>query len=156
LGGHSDKHLLYNDWAKRDSLLVSKQQFEEDLKANYAAMNAFGINQQKAPYFMPPFEWYNQTIANWTNAFGLKLINFTAGTGSNRDYTYPEMGEKYANNQTIMHDILKYEQTNEDGLNGFILLIHLGTDPRRKEKFYDQLDELIKSLKKKGYKFERL
>ncbi len=156
LGGHSDKHLLYNDWAKRDSLLVSKQQFEEDLKANYAAMNAFGINQQKAPYFMPPFEWYNQTIANWTNAFGLKLINFTAGTGSNRDYTYPEMDDKYANNQTIMHDILKYEQTNEDGLNGFILLIHLGTDPRRKEKFYDQLDELIKSLKKKGYKFERL
>lgn len=156
LGGHSDKHLLYNDWTKRDSLLVSREIFENDLKANYKAMEPFGITKEKAQYFMPPYEWYNQTIADWTNASGLKLINFTAGTGSNRDYTYPEMGARYADNQTIMNDILKYEANAQDHLNGFILLLHLGTDPRRKEKFYDRLDDLIKILKKKGYKFEHL
>ncbi|WP_064196178.1 MULTISPECIES: glycoside hydrolase family 9 protein [Emticicia] len=156
LGGHSDKHLLYNDWTKPDSLLISKLQFDDDLKSNYLAMSKFGITPEKAPYFMPPFEWYNETIAEWTKNNGLQLINFTAGTGSNRDYTYPEIGNKYANNQTIMRDILKYEKNNKDGLNGFILLIHLGTDPRRKEKFYDQLSKLIKHLKQKGYQFKRL
>ena len=156
LGGHSDKHLLYNDWTKRDSLLVTRQQFEEDLTANYQALQQWGISKAKAPYFMPPYEWYNETIAEWTKTLGLQLINFTSGTGANRDYTYPEMGAKYADNQTIMNDILKYEANAKDGLNGFVLLLHLGTDPQRKEKFYDHLGELIKTLKSKGYKFERL
>ncbi len=156
LGGHSDKHLLYNDWTKRDSLLVSREEFENDLRANYEAMQDFGITKEKAIYFMPPYEWYNETIADWTKASGLQLINFTAGTGSNRDYTYPEMGARYASNENIMNDILKYETNAKDKLNGFVLLLHLGTDPRRKEKFYTRLDELIKVLKKKGYKFERL
>ena len=32
LGAHSDEHLLYNDWGKRDSLLVTKEQFKKDLE----------------------------------------------------------------------------------------------------------------------------
>jgi len=32
-------------------------------------------------------------------------------------------------------------------------MIHLGTDPRRAEKFYDRLPALIKALKGKGYRF---
>lgn len=135
---------------------MSREDFENDLRANYEAMADLGISKEKALYFMPPYEWYNETIAEWTKTSGLKLINFTSGTGSNRDYTYPEMGARYASNQTIMNDILKYEANAKDKLNGFVLLLHLGTDPRRKEKFYNRLDELIKVLKKKGYKFERL
>jgi len=34
LGAHSDGHLLYADWTKRDSSLVSQKQFSDDLKAN--------------------------------------------------------------------------------------------------------------------------
>ena len=31
VGAHSDKHLLYCDWVKRDSLLVTKEEFSKDL-----------------------------------------------------------------------------------------------------------------------------
>jgi len=48
---------------------------------------------------------------------------------------------------------LKFEEKKEDGMNGFILLIHTGTDPRRTDKFYYQLDSLIKVLYGKGYSF---
>ena len=41
-------------------------------------------------------------------------------------------------------------------LNGQLLMIHLGTDDRRPEKFYDRLPALIKALKKKGYNFVSL
>ncbi|MEY2639927.1 MAG: hypothetical protein RIR90_1409, partial [Bacteroidota bacterium] len=41
--------------------------------------------------------------------------------------------------------------SSADGLDGYILLIHVGTDPRRKEKFYHELPALIKTLRKKGY-----
>ncbi|RYG31953.1 MAG: polysaccharide deacetylase family protein, partial [Chitinophagaceae bacterium] len=62
LGAHSDQHLLYCDWKKRDSLLVTKQQFKNDLEANYAAMKQYGIQEAHARYFLPPYEWYNDTI----------------------------------------------------------------------------------------------
>lgn len=151
LGPHSNEHLLYNDWTKRDSLLVNQKTFVTDLKSNYQAMAQFGITKKDAHYFLPPYEWYNQSIADWTNEFGLQLVNFTSGTRSNADYTYPEMGKSYRNSDEIYQSIIKYEQDKADGLNGFILLLHVGTDPRRKDKFYDRLPQLIKYLKAKGY-----
>lgn len=33
------------------------------------------------------------------------------------------------------------------------MLIHIGTDTRRIDKFYDHLDELIVALQNKGYQF---
>jgi peptidoglycan/xylan/chitin deacetylase (PgdA/CDA1 family) len=43
-----------------------------------------------------------------------------------------------------------------NGLNGYILLIHAGTDPRRKDKLYNRLNEMIWYLKNKGYQFKRI
>lgn len=156
LGSHSDKHLLYCDWTNRDSLLVTRQEFEKDLNDSYAALAEYGIDKKQARYFLPPYEWYNDTIASWTRDIGLQLVNFTSGTRSTADYTYPEMGKRYVDNQTIMKSILAYEQKDENGLNGFILLSHIGTDPRRGEKFYNELPRLIHALKDKGYRFVRI
>ena len=156
LGAHSDTHLLYNDWTKRDSLLVSKAQFSADLSANYKAMEKFGIKKENASYFLPPYEWYNQSIANWTTEMGLKLINFTPGTRSNADYTFPEMGKSYRSTNEIYQSIIDYSKSNKDALNGFILLLHIGTDPKRTDKFYDKLPELIQYLKAEGYQLVKV
>ena len=51
LGSHSDKHLLYCDWIKRDSLLVTKDEFNTDLVHSYTKMKAFGITKNEAPFF---------------------------------------------------------------------------------------------------------
>jgi endoglucanase len=154
LGAHSDKHLLYNDWTKRDSLLVSESEFKNDLQTNYEAMKSFGINQSDAVYFIPPYEWYNLTISKWTKELGLELVNFSPGTRSTADYTYPEMGSRYRSSAEIYKSIFDYE--SQKNLNGFILLIHIGTDPRRTDKFYFMLDTMLSDLKKKGYTFLRI
>ncbi len=151
LGAHSDKHLLYNDWTKRDSLFVTKAEFSADLNRNYKAMEKFGIQKQNALYFLPPYEWYNQSIANWTTDMGLKLINFSPGTRSNADYTFPEMGKSYRSTDEIYRSIIDYSKSTAEGLNGFMLLMHIGTDPKRTDKFYTRLPELISYLKKEGY-----
>lgn len=156
LGTHSDRHLLYCDWEKRDSLLVTRQQFDADLDQAFAELARWKVPPQDAACFLPPFEWYNDTIAAWTRARGLKLVNFTPGTRSNADYTYPEMGGKYVGSDSIYGSILRCEQEAEDGLNGFILLVHIGTDPRRTDKFYFYLPRLIRELKKKRYRFVRI
>ncbi|RZK58682.1 MAG: cellulase [Pedobacter sp.] len=156
LGAHSNAHLLYNDWTKRDSLLISELQFKTDLIGNYGAMEKFGIRMDSAKYFLPPYEWYNQQIADWTSQMDLQLINFTSGTRSNADYTYPELGKSYRNSEEIYKSIIDYDKSKPNGLNGFILLLHIGTDPRRTDKFYNKLPELIKYLKKEGYELVKI
>jgi endoglucanase len=156
LGIHSDQHLLYCDWVKRDSLLVTREQFEQDIENAYAELKKFKVSKEQAHYFLPPYEWYNDAIAAWTRGMGLQLVNFTSGTRSNADYTYPEMGAKYVSTDVIMQSILNYDQKDKNGLNGFILLVHIGTDPKRKDKFYTRLPELITTLKNKGYEFVKI
>jgi endoglucanase len=81
----------------------------------------------------------------------LDVINFTPGTGTNADYTTPEM-KNYKSSEIIFNNLLNFE--NKDGLNGSILLIHPGTEATRKDKFYLELDELIENFKEKGYSFQ--
>ncbi|MBK7104994.1 MAG: glycoside hydrolase family 9 protein [Ignavibacteriae bacterium] len=153
LGAHSDKHLLYADWQNRDSLLITKDEFISDLKNNYAEMEKFGITKENAKLFLPPYEWYNSEISKWTNELGLTLINFTPGAYSNADYTTPNMNEKYFSSEQIFNKILDFENKSSNGLNGTILLFHVGTHPDRTDKFYFNLDELINKLKENGYSF---
>ncbi|MDJ1497165.1 polysaccharide deacetylase family protein [Cytophagaceae bacterium DM2B3-1] len=152
LGSHSDKHLLYCDWQKRDSLLVTKKEFTTDLANSYNELKRWNISSADAPYFLPPYEWYNDSIAVWTQQAGLQLVNFTSGTRSNADYTYPEMADRYVSSERIYQSILTYEQKHDSGLNGFMLLLHLGTDPRRTDKFYRYLPQLIDELQNRNYR----
>lgn len=155
LGAHSDKHLLYCDWTKRDSLLLNEQQFSMDLADNYAAMAKHGIEANKSRYFLPPYEWYNDSIADWTARYGMQLINYTPGTRSTADYTR-DTDKNYRDNEAILNSITGYEGSRPAGLNGFILLMHAGAGPGRTDKFYKKLPELIKYLKTKGYRFLRI
>ncbi|KAA8483100.1 peptidoglycan/xylan/chitin deacetylase (PgdA/CDA1 family) [Arcticibacter tournemirensis] len=156
LGAHSDQHLLYCDWKRRDSMLVTEEQFKEDLRRNYDAMMYFGIEKQDASYFLPPYEWYNSTVAKWTKEEGMQLVNFSPGTRSTADYTYPDMGKSYISSKDIYNSILSFEANAKNGMNGFMLLMHIGTDVRRTDKFYNLLDSLIKVLHHKGYSFEKI
>lgn len=154
LGAHSDAHLLYADWTNRDSTLVSKQLFTDDLKANYQKMSTFGITPEKAAVYLPPYEWYNAESVDWSHQMGLKVINFTPGISSNADYTTPDM-KNYRSSETIINDIKYFEKSDPNGLNGCIMLIHFGTAPERTDKFYNRLGDLLKYLKQKGYLTER-
>ena len=155
LGAHSDRHLLYCDWVNPDSLLVSYEAFREDLLRNYEAMHPFGIAREDAHFFLPPFEWYNDSISQWTRSLGFVLINFTPGTLSHADYTVPGT-PGYRSSREIYDSILDFEFREPGGLNGFILLIHVGTVLERKDKFYLHLEELVSELKSKGYRFKRI
>jgi endoglucanase len=156
LGPHSDKHLLYNDWTKRDQLLVTADSFRTDLRENLAAIHALGIDTTGPHYFIPPYEWFNDTIAAWAHTAGWQLINFTPGIRTNADYTWPEMGAAYVDSKTILQSVQQFESTHPAGINGAIILIHAGTDPRRKDKFYTHLDQFLTWLQSRGYKPTRI
>lgn len=153
VGSHSYGHLLYAPWGDRDSLLVTRQEFNEDIFKSYKVLREFGITD--APYFIPPYEHYNSTISSWARQLGLQVINYTPGTLTNGDYTTPEM-KRYFSSKEILSKIWEYERTDPNGLSGHIMLIHFGTDPARTDKFYDKLPGLIRELRRKGYSFTPL
>jgi peptidoglycan/xylan/chitin deacetylase (PgdA/CDA1 family) len=157
MGPHSDAHLLYCDWTKRDSTLVTKDSLFADLYRNEDAMAAAGIKDEDITrMFIPPYEWWNDQVGGWIDTAKMHLFSFTPGTTSNADYTYPEMGAAYRTSDAIMQAIKKFNENRPQKLNGVVLLIHAGTDPRRKDKLYNRLDELIVYLKKEGYRFKRV
>jgi len=155
LGPHSDRHLLYCSWENRDSLLITKAEFAEDMLANYAEMERFGVTRKDALFFIPPYEWYNEAIVQWAEEMNLVLFNMTPGTLSHADYTTPDM-VNYRDSEKIYRSILDYEKTHNTGLNGFILLVHIGSHPDRVDKFYRMLAPLIGELKTRGYQFKRI
>lgn len=153
LGAHSDKHLLYNDWTAVKKLLIGQEEFKDDLSANYAEMEKYGIQKEDASYFLPPYEWNDNMITQWADQMEVTTINYSPGTLSHADYTTPKM-KNYRSTEEIMKSILFLEET--EGLNGFMLLSHLGTHPDRSDKFYTKLDGLISILKERGYEFETI
>lgn len=150
VGAHSDKHLLYCDWTKRDSLLEPLPVIRKDLEDNVEELVRLGIPRNSVRFFMPPYEWYNRSVFELVNSMGYVMVNFSPGTSSNADYTTPDM-KNYLSSDTIMARIIRYERTR--GMNGFHLLIHVGTDPARTDKLYKRLPELITYLRSRGYRF---
>jgi len=156
LGPHSDEHLLYCDWAKRDSLLVSRDSFSHDLAKNSGTMKALSIPIYPSHFFIPPFEWWNDSIAAWSQALDFRLFSFTPGMRTSADYTWPQMGLSYKSSDWIMDWLKDLLSTSPKQLNGAIILIHAGTDPRRNDKLYDRLKELIALLKAASFSIRRV
>jgi len=149
ISGHSDKHILVSDWGSREVLLVKRDSFVADLKANLKALEGAGVKREQLSYYIPSYEWYNSETVDWAKAVGLNSVNYTPGIRTAADYTYPEMGARYLSSTAILDNLWSYEARY--GLNGFLILIHMGTDDRRKDKLYHHLDDIISILKGKGY-----
>jgi peptidoglycan/xylan/chitin deacetylase (PgdA/CDA1 family) len=151
LGPHSDKHELYCPWEDRKKTLVSEEFFKSDLRKNIDDLRRYGaLPKDRLVYFIPPYEWYNEDQSRWSREMGVLLFNFTPGSGSNRDWA-PEDHKSFVPSQKIIDDILAYEMKDEHGLNGFLLLLHVGS--QRRDKTFLLLGELLDGLRARGYKF---
>jgi peptidoglycan/xylan/chitin deacetylase (PgdA/CDA1 family) len=153
LGPHSDKHLLYCEWSAGKRTLVSKELFGADLLANLGKIERLRAGRPR--YFLPPYEHYNQDIVRWSAELGLRLVNYTPGTRSNADYT-EDRAPNFVSSRAIFDSILRREREDPHGLNGFLLLLHVGAGPGRTDKFHARFGALLDELAGKGYRFVRL
>ena len=155
LGPHSDKHPLYCPWEGPKKTLVTKEEFMTDLENNLKEIERFGVKRSQVKYWIPPYEWYNPEIVDWSKEKGITLINYTPGTRSNADYTEDD-DKRFVDSKTIYDSIIKKEKKTPDGLNGYLLLMHIGAGPKRTDKMFNKLDELLYYLQGRGYEFVRV
>ena len=156
VGPHSNEHLLYASWDTPPRLLVTREAFQNDLTANLAALDAHGIDSRSVRVFMPPYEHYTVEIARWTRDAGMTLVNYTPGTRSNTDYM-TDRDPRFTSADAIVASILGAEHKDPDGLNGYLLLMHLGAGPERtRDHLHEKLGTLLDELSKRGYRFVRI
>lgn len=154
VGPHSHAHLLYCAWEDRSQTLVTEAEFAADLRRNVAELRALGcFAGGEAIYFVPPYEWYNAEQVAWSAKLGVRLINFTPGSGSNRDWI-PESDARFQSSREIVAGVLEYEAEQADGLHGFVLLLHLGST--RADRMDSEVADLVTALRERGYRFERV
>ena len=89
----------------------------------------------------------------WAKELGCQMINFTPGSGSHRDFA-PEGHAAFLPTTELLRDVLDYETNAKTGLNGHLLLFHLGTE--RQDKVYTRLGSLIDELRARAYRFVRI
>lgn len=154
VGPHSDRHLLYCAWEAGRKTLVSRATFVRDVEENLSALARHGVTRDEVRYFLPAYEWYNAEVSRWTQELGLELVNFTPGTRSNADYT-GEADANFVSSEAIVESILARERA-PDGLNGFLLLMHVGAGPARRDKLHERLGDLLDQLTARGYRFVRV
>jgi hypothetical protein len=56
----------------------------------------------------------------------------------------------------IFKSIVAKEKEDPNALNGFLLLLHVGSGPVRSDKFHEHFRGLLKCLEDKGYQFVRV
>ena len=156
LGPHSDRHLLYATWETPPRLLVSRKEFDDDLAANMAEIERFGVPADRARYFIPPYEHFTPEISEWTRLRGMHLVNYTSGTRSHADYMEDD-DKNYISSADMVKSVLAREESDPDGLNGFLLLMHIGAGPRRtRDHLYNHLGAMLDELVRRGYGFARI
>jgi len=155
LGPHSDAHPLYCPWEDRRRTLITREAFRADLERNLADLARYDRQARQMRFFIPPYEWYNDDIAAWAAEMGLVLFNFTPGTRSNADYA-PDDHRSFLPSEKIFQSILDFESSQPNGLNGFLLLLHLGSGPGRTDKMHPYVGPLIDELRRRGYAFVRV
>ena len=154
VGPHSDRHLLYASWDAPPRLLVSRDSFDADLRANIRALTRLGL--PRPTLFLPPYEHYTRQIAGWTDAHGLALVNLTRGTRSATDYM-TDADPAFVPAEAIVRSVLDRERADPDGLSGYLLLMHVGAGPgRTRDALAPLLGGMLDSLSARGYRFVRL
>lgn len=155
VGPHSNAHLLYAPWEGPKRTLVSRDEFRDDLRRNVDAVTAFGVPREAVSIFLPPYEWYTAEISAWTRGMGMTLVCHTQGTRSTADYT-EEGTPQFVPSEAIFESILRREREDPHGLNGFLLLLHVGAGPGRTDKFHRRFAALLDELSSRGYTFVRV
>ena len=154
VGPHSDRHLLYADWTQRDKTLVSAEAFRRDLEDSFRELQRFGGPRASVRHWVPPYEWYNREVARWSADLGVRVFTFTPGTRAHADYT-GEAEAIFVSSDAIVRSVLERERADPHGLNGFVLLMHVGAGPGRRDKMHDRLGELMDAIAQRGYSFVR-
>jgi len=109
-----------------------------------------------APLWRAPYGEHNAEIRAWAAEAGYRHVGWTRDPGSRqdldtRDWVADPASRIYRSSREIRDRILRFGAAGGHGLNGGIVLMHLGTQ-RRRDPAHARLAEILDALAARGYR----
>ncbi len=161
VGNHtlSHRHLTSYAHNSRHETLpdLTFEQFKNELtRTDSLFQEVTGIPMKKL--WRAPFGEINQEILVWAASLGYRHISWTH-SGSSRmtmdshDWVSDKDSELYKSADEIRDALFQFEAVDQNGSNGAIVLMHLGST-RNTENLYKSLPDIIDGFREKGYTLE--
>ena len=157
LGNHTESHPHLTTF-ERDGLqntlpVITSYKLAQELERVRERYEALGL--KPSHFWRAPYGEQNRTINAWAEGIGYKHIGWTAGSGwttnlDTNDWVVAPGDKGYFTPDEIIKKILHFGYGTAYGLNGGIVLMHLGT-LREQGKMADKLGALIDTLRASGY-----
>jgi peptidoglycan/xylan/chitin deacetylase (PgdA/CDA1 family) len=115
-----------------------------------------------APIWRAPYGEYNATLCKWALSCGYLHVGWRQGRTwrqnlDSNDWIPNEEEPGYKKPQEVLDKIINIAQTKPYGINGGIILMHLGTERLQKEaRVHTILGILIDTLQSQGYSFVKI
>lgn len=113
-----------------------------------------------SPIWRAPYGEHNEIIRKWAAEIGYRQIGWTTNKKlrlslDTFDWVADKNSQLYRTPEQILKRILEFDNKSESGLNGGIILMHLGSE-RNGDYPYQILSPLIDSLQARGYEFTKI
>ncbi|MEJ2636019.1 MAG: polysaccharide deacetylase family protein [Calditrichia bacterium] len=112
-----------------------------------------GITQKHLkPYWRAPFGEYNTQILLWAAELGYRHVRWSEGFDT-YDWVSDASSKLYRSPGDAYNHFMEAEKNRPNGLNGIIVLMHLGSN-RNNNHIFKILPRLIETLREKNYAFK--
>ncbi len=113
-----------------------------------------------SPLWRAPYGEHNELIRKWAAELGYRQIGWTIDKKlklslDTFDWVADKNSKLYRTPKQMLNQIIHFDDRSEFGLNGGIILMHLGSE-RNGEFPYQILSQMIDSLQVRGYEFTKI
>ena len=150
LANHLVEHKAVVDQNRRS--IVTRDELLGQLR-KVQALFTEATGKEMSKLWRAPYGELNREVLDWASQAGYTHVGWTrSGRASldTLDWVADPKSSLYRTPNQIMEKILSFEKSDRNGLNGAVVLMHLGSE-RTKDYPYESLPKLLDEVSKRGY-----
>jgi peptidoglycan/xylan/chitin deacetylase (PgdA/CDA1 family) len=159
VGNHTWNHPHLTSFAadKQNTTLPEvTREFLHDQLLRTAQLFEAVTGAKMAPFWRAPYGEHNAEIRQWAAELGYRHIGWTRGRSwqesmDTMDWVADTTSQAYHTSEEILSHLMKMADEEAPGINGGIILTHLGSHRQDGDHFYVVLPRLLNGLREKNY-----
>lgn len=155
VGNHtvSHPHLTSFSFNRRQATLPGvTEPFVRSQLSRTAGLYQLATDRKMAAYWRAPFGEYNPQILRWAADAGWRHVYWSPHMDT-LDWVADTASALYRTPAQILQGLLRQSRQSPSGLNGGIILMHLGTERQGETRADTILEDLVRQLEAQGYTF---
>jgi peptidoglycan/xylan/chitin deacetylase (PgdA/CDA1 family) len=162
IGNHTLSHDHFTTWATDRTHTLLPHVHADYVKSQLSSVRALYrqvTGREMSPLWRIPYGEYNASVCAWARSFGHLHVGWRQGRTwrqglDSNDWIPDEHTPGFKRPQEVMDKILAIAETKPYGINGGIILMHLGTERSQPDmQVHYIIGALIDSLRERGHTF---